>query len=415
LAAGYVDGIVRLWDLVTNRVSLEFDSGNWLESVAFSPDGRTLAATCSDGGLKLWDTMTGHEQATLESPHNPIRCMAFSPDGKTLAFGSRDGGMVKLWDVHMGRIRATLEEHTDSVAALTFSSDGSMLASAGDDMTVRIWRAATAHETEDHVDVARLLLEEAELLKDAGDNEEAQPLYRGALAMYQRLRGRDDIWTARAMQCLGAVLAKRNDPARYAEADSLLSAAAGIFEVQLAPAHEWRWETLVACDALYGPGGTNQTAKLLTMGRRLVQPGQLNRSSRNRLTSPARISGVTSPEYHRALLEAKFACRLAPNNGSYLNTLGIAHFRVGDHESALATLTRADQINSASADGGMPADVAFIAMSLHQLDRTGEAQEMLDRLRTLMKKHGTNAEAQAFLNEAERVIAGTPASNNAEQ
>ncbi len=69
-----------------------------MHSVAFSPDGMTLASGSTDQTTKLWDVATGRETATIKGHKEGVFAVAFSPAGKTLASGSKDH-TVKLWDI----------------------------------------------------------------------------------------------------------------------------------------------------------------------------------------------------------------------------------------------------------------------------------------------------------------------------
>ena len=96
-------------------------------SVAFSPDGKTVASGSADQSIKLWDVAGGKNTATLKGHTDFVQSVAFSPDGKTLASGSRDK-TVNLWDVASGKTTATLKGHTDRVWSVAFSPDGKTLA-----------------------------------------------------------------------------------------------------------------------------------------------------------------------------------------------------------------------------------------------------------------------------------------------
>src|ERR1700676_1143729 len=75
---------------------------------------------------KLRDTLKGHTDI--------VSSVAFSPDGKTLASGSRDN-TIKLWDVQQGKERATLSGHTNKVSSVAYSPDGKTMASGSWDKT----------------------------------------------------------------------------------------------------------------------------------------------------------------------------------------------------------------------------------------------------------------------------------------
>ena len=130
---------VKLWDVKTGQEKAILKGHTSLvNSVAFSPDGKTLASASCDETIKLWDVATGKEQATLKGHMDAVWSVAFSPDGKTLASASWDK-TIKLWDVATGKEQATLKGHMDAVWSVAFSPDGKTLASASGDKTLKLW------------------------------------------------------------------------------------------------------------------------------------------------------------------------------------------------------------------------------------------------------------------------------------
>ncbi len=113
-------------------------------SVAFSPDGKTLA-TGGNFNIELWDVATGKRLHELTGHEVAVYTVAFSPDGKTLASGSSDR-TIRLWDVATGNEIAKLKAHTEEVRSVCFSPDGKRLVSGGGDNTVRFWDVATGKE-----------------------------------------------------------------------------------------------------------------------------------------------------------------------------------------------------------------------------------------------------------------------------
>ena len=101
---------VRVWDLATRRQIGTPLTGHSapVNSVTFSPDGKTLASGCGHGVLKLWEVESG--RCLWSRPaHQEVRALAFSPDGKLLASGTGtigvyDGRTLRLWDAASGKL-----------------------------------------------------------------------------------------------------------------------------------------------------------------------------------------------------------------------------------------------------------------------------------------------------------------------
>src|SRR5262249_16197798 len=97
------------------------------------------------GELKLWDVATGKARLTLGVRADLIETVAFHPGGRTLAAGSRDGTVV-LWHLSTGKVRTTYRADSRPVAFIGFLADGRRMVTGSRDLTARIWDFPTGKE-----------------------------------------------------------------------------------------------------------------------------------------------------------------------------------------------------------------------------------------------------------------------------
>ncbi len=144
LASGDFNGDIRLWDAHTHQLqSILSGHSNWVQAVTFSPDGQTLASGSFDCTVRLWDVSTGACLNTFADHTQGVYTVAFSPDGKILASGS-DDCTLRLWDLNSGACLNSLQYadgiKPDDVKSIAFSPDGRTLASSGSASTIQLWR-----------------------------------------------------------------------------------------------------------------------------------------------------------------------------------------------------------------------------------------------------------------------------------
>jgi WD40 repeat protein len=152
-------GKVVVWEVETGKVKHEWAGLPQMSAVAFSPDGKQVAAAGpvaavgpgaaagpDERVIRVWDMQTGKLKHQLKPEGGQtITGLVFSPDGEPLATADLDGS-VSLWDLAKEKRRVTLKGHGGSVFCVAFSPDGRTLASGGDDGTMRFWPVAPAKQ-----------------------------------------------------------------------------------------------------------------------------------------------------------------------------------------------------------------------------------------------------------------------------
>ncbi len=137
------------WNVESSTILSKTKLDETDDLVVFSQDGSNFAAADRGGGIRLWDTRTSSQYATLDGHqggiYREIFSLAFSPDKTTLASGSEDK-TVKLWDTQSHKSIATLSGHEAWITSVAFSEDGKTLASGDGGSEIRLWNLETLKE-----------------------------------------------------------------------------------------------------------------------------------------------------------------------------------------------------------------------------------------------------------------------------
>ncbi len=142
-----IRGEITLWDAARGERIRVFDPGHPASvlSLAFSPDGRTALSGSADLTLALWAVERGERIRVFDPEHTaPVLSVAFSPDGQTALSGSDDTTLI-LWDVAEGTALRTFSGHKGGVSSVAFSPDGQTALSSAYDGTLTLWDIGTGN------------------------------------------------------------------------------------------------------------------------------------------------------------------------------------------------------------------------------------------------------------------------------
>jgi WD40 repeat protein len=414
---------LELWDLAANRkVHTLLEQREWIFPLGFSSDDRQLFAATRVGEVRAWDTTTGAETLVLKdlgadvwlSPDGRLLAekvhfqnaysvqlrdatngqflrrlpgewksvtdAAFSWDGQRLAVATNADpeaeGRILIWDVQTGEQLHRLAGGRDGVA---FSPDGSRLATgAGEKDTVRIWNAQTG-------DLILVLRghrgARIDRLAFSPDGHHLAAVFHD-----DDSQGSLRLWNATP------------PPSEVFQRPKVVTLVSSLFDQLLLKAD--------VLERLRTDPGLQETQRQLAL-----EYAQLYEENASRLNHESwkvvRRPGRDEEANRRALRFAEAACRIMPDNGSCLNTLGVAQYRAGNYPEAIATLTRAEQLHAKDNPvGAVPEDLAFLALAYGKLGQREKAQEYYRRLREVMKdpRHVDNREQQEFLREVEEQL-----------
>jgi eukaryotic-like serine/threonine-protein kinase len=434
-------GTVSIWDAHTGHELYRLEGNNAeVTGVAFSPDGTRIAAGAWDGTVRIWDAETGERLSNLEGHHtDAVRDVAFSPDGTRLASASQDQS-VGVWDTATGRLIHTLMGHTHFVYGVAFSPDGTRLASADGDTTVKVWDIITGQEA------PQRLGGHTSAVFSVAYSPDGTRIASGAWD------GTVKIWDAATGEEVLTLKGHRDEvrSVNFSPDGALLASTGRDGTVKIWDARPWTPAAAIEREALgllgylfdrplckedvrgylrtsptITPQAREMALALIKLYREEINAERYHQASWAILRQPY----LNAFQYGFALRQAETACRLAPQRGLYWTTLGMAQYRAGQYTVARATLAQADLLHRAAAAGlaslaqqlpqaivplwyaqplrqAITANLAFLAMTHHQLGQERLAQAALARVRNIAEKPEwvEDEKVQVFLREAEALI-----------
>jgi WD40 repeat protein len=443
------DRTAKVWDARTGTPLLELKGhpNNWLRSAAFSPDGTRIVTASWDQTAKVWDTRAGTPLLELKGHTSEVTRAWFSPDGARIVTASVDQtvkvsdarsgtqllelkgqtdevssvgfspdgdrivtasgfGPVKVWDARAGTQLLELKGHKGWVNSVGFSPDGIRIVTASVDQTTKVWDARSGEELKgepippaprsspispDGRLIAHPAGNRVELISLQPDEEELS---------YRRLLTRPNFRLYR--EAYDAAIESKDDFAArfhlnlFPQAERTRIRAEMIVKPLFARLL-LRQDVLAALQAQPAADPEIHAACLNLAGTWPESASDWNEAGWRLVRDP----GQPDATYQRGLRLAKDACRLEPDDGQFLNTLGVAQYRCGLVAEALATLTRSNGLNG----GNDRADLAFLALAQHRLGQAEKARATLGRLREVIRNsvRTGDSENQAFLREAEAI------------
>jgi WD40 repeat protein len=138
LVTGSLEKHLRLRNIKTGKLIRSISGNSSISSVAFTRDGRVLAACGFDRNIRLWEATTGQEIGNFIGHCDRVSVLTFTEEGSVLISGGYDG-TVCLWELNTGKLINRFKGHQDKITCLKINWQKKTMLTASSDGTVKIW------------------------------------------------------------------------------------------------------------------------------------------------------------------------------------------------------------------------------------------------------------------------------------
>ncbi len=139
IVSGSYDGTIRIWDAKSEKQIRKMDQAKgFYNTVAISPNSKRIVSGSSERKVEIWDAESGKLLKSLPGHRGEVFSVALDANASRIVSGSGDG-TIKIWDAESGEEIRTLKGHRDDVKSVAFSPDGKRVVSGSDDETAKVW------------------------------------------------------------------------------------------------------------------------------------------------------------------------------------------------------------------------------------------------------------------------------------
>lgn len=313
LASGDLHGIIKIWDISSNKeVSTIYGKHKPVDSIIFSSDGKYLANySPSEETIEIMDVFNGKKIINIRGHEKGVKTVGISQDRRYLASSGTDDNIIKVWEINGGRFIANLKAHKSPINSLCFSADGKYLVSGSQNGEIKIWGVSSCN-------------------------------------LIITLTGHTDSVNSVALSPNGKYLASGGS-------DKIIN----VWNINYFIDHLWRGKDY--------PIAVEEVKNIITEIEKMtgyVLDGIIPADAKYYFRKG--VDSAENDDFDQAIDEYKMALKILPNHFGALNSLGKAHYMIGNYSEAIDFFYKAIDINKLDPSPHFNLALAFLSQDEYE-------------------------------------------------